>query len=200
MSKYSKNISGTVDDRVCSAIYKVQTPIKHQPADDGSQTNRTQPAKLMPQAGKALSFWVFKTYGKTEGKCNLSTRNSWGLIVPFLKLTAKAPKKDGFQVRNLQTSRGLFSGAMLVSGRVNITIFFASLSLDGSSFFFQLTSNIFFPSYRTWVFVEPRKGWKLSGDPWIQGIRRRRLWAPEFSKKAPRYHHWWWQIYIYIYI
>ena len=38
--------------------------------------------------------------------------------LPYLKLTAKAPKNGGFQVRNLRDSRGpLFSEAMFVSFR-----------------------------------------------------------------------------------
>ena len=50
-----------------------------------------------------------------------------------LKLTAKAPKNDGFQVRNLQTSRGIFSGVMLVSGRV-VQVEFISILENGKTY------------------------------------------------------------------
>ena len=50
--------------------------------------------------------------------------------VASLKLTANAPENGGFQARNLRDSSGLFSAAMLVSGRVVLNIIIERFGLS----------------------------------------------------------------------
>ena len=64
-----------------------------------------------------MSNWMISPQGFGL-KLFFNETTTQDLELTTLPETNIAPKNDGFQVRNLQTCRGFFSGAMLVSGSV----------------------------------------------------------------------------------